>query len=76
MLVYLPKLIDSVKMIVYGIKNKNYYWDKKWYGIKYYDKNNFMMIWSDNEENILAHLFTCFLDFLFYRIYDTFRQRL
>lgn len=37
-LVYLPKLIDSVKMIVYGIKNKNYYWDKKWYGIKYYDK--------------------------------------
>ena len=38
MIVYLPKLIDSVKMIVYGIKNKNYYWDKKWYGIKYYDK--------------------------------------
>ena len=36
--VYLPKLFDSVKMIVYGIKKKNYYWDRKWYGIKYYDK--------------------------------------
>lgn len=34
--VYLPKLYDSVKMIIYGIKNKNYYWDRKWYGIKYY----------------------------------------
>lgn len=35
-LMYLPQLFDSINMIVYGLKNKRYYWDKKWYGIKYY----------------------------------------
>lgn len=35
---YLPKLLDSIAMILYAIKNKCYYWDKKWYGIKYYSK--------------------------------------
>jgi RHS repeat-associated protein len=35
-LMYLPKLVDSINMIFYGLKNKCYYWDVKWYGIKYY----------------------------------------
>ena len=37
-LLYLPKLFDSVNMILYGLKKKHYYWDKKWYGITYYSK--------------------------------------
>ena len=32
-------------------------------------------IWSDHEENNIIHLFKCFLDFLFYPIYDTFLSR-
>ena len=37
-LLYLPTLFDSISMILYGIKKKSYFWDKKWYGIKYYSK--------------------------------------
>jgi hypothetical protein len=37
-LVFLPKLFDSISMIFYGLKNKSYYWDVKWCGIKYYSK--------------------------------------
>ena len=37
-LLYLPKLYDSVMMIIYGIRKKNYYRDAKWYGVKYYAK--------------------------------------
>ena len=35
---YLPKFFDSISMILYGLKNRCYYWDVKWYGIKYYAK--------------------------------------
>lgn len=35
-LMYLPKLYDSVNMIIYGLSGKYYYRDVKWYGIKYY----------------------------------------
>lgn len=37
-LMYLPKLLDSIKMIIYGIQGKYFYVEKKWYGFKYYDK--------------------------------------
>ena len=35
---YLPTFIDSIIMLLYAIKKKCYYWDVKWYGIKYYSK--------------------------------------
>lgn len=35
---YLPKFIDSINMILFAVKKKRYYWDIKWYGIKYYSK--------------------------------------
>ena len=35
---YYIQLYDSINMIIYGLKNKRYYRDVKWYGIKYYNK--------------------------------------
>ena len=35
-LMHLPKLYDSINMIIYGVSGRYYYRDVKWYGIKYY----------------------------------------
>ena len=35
---FLPKLYDSIKMIIFGLTGKRYFVDYRWYGNTFYSK--------------------------------------